>query len=144
LLASLLSHPILVDEFHEVLAAISFVDEALDRLRAEIVHTLAAGPGLDSAGLQDHLAVRGFSVTLVDVLSRGRRNVSLEDARELLEGMLASRLRLPAEELSAAVRHATEAQTPESWAQLSALVQQREDAEFEADDALDRGRHKRQ
>ncbi|MEJ0070380.1 MAG: hypothetical protein WDO24_18600 [Pseudomonadota bacterium] len=52
LLASLVCHPELVDEFHEALAAISFTDEALDRLRAEIVHTLAAGPGLDAAGLQ--------------------------------------------------------------------------------------------
>ena len=152
LLASLISHPILVDEFHEALAAISFVDEALDRLRAEIVHTLAAGPGLDSAGLQDHLAVRGFSVTLAsvlrpDVYSRvrhGRHNLSLEDAREWLEGMLARRMsRLPPEELIAAERRATEAQTPEAWAQFRALLEQRDAAELDADDSFDLGRRKR-
>jgi DNA primase len=152
LLASLISHPILVDEFHEALAAISFVDEALDRLRAEIVHTLAAGPGLDSTGLQDHLAVRGFSVTLAsvlrpDVYSRvrhGRHNLSLEDAREWLEGMLARRMsRLPPEELIAAERRATEAQTPEAWAQFRALLEQRDAAELDADDSFDLGRRKR-
>lgn len=152
LLASLVCHPELVDEFHEALAAISFTDEALDRLRAEIVHTLAAGPGLDAAGLQNHLAVRGFSVTLANVLRpdvyshvrHGRHNLSLEDAREWLEGMLAHRLsRLPPEELIAAERRATEAQTPEAWAQFRALLQQREEAETAADDSFELGRHKR-
>jgi hypothetical protein len=98
------------------------------------------------------LAVRGFSVTLASVLRpdvygrirHGRRNVSLEDAREWLEGMLARRMsRLPPEELSAAERRATEAQTQEAWAQFSALLQQREAAELEAEDAVDPGRRKR-
>jgi DNA primase len=152
LLASVVTYPELIEEFHEALAAISFMDEALDRLRAEIVHTLAAGPGLDAAGLQNHLAERGFSVTLATVLRpdvyshvrHGRHNVSPGDAREWLEGMLAHRLsRLPPEELIAAQQRATEAQTPEAWAQFRALLQQREEAEAAADDAFDLGRRKR-
>ncbi|MEJ0070379.1 MAG: hypothetical protein WDO24_18595 [Pseudomonadota bacterium] len=52
-----------------------------------------------------------------------------------MEGMLAHRLsRLPPEELIAAERRATEAQTPEAWAQFRALLQQREEAETAADD----------
>jgi len=152
LLASLIQHPLLVDEFHEALAAISFADEGLDRLRGEIVHTLAGHPGLDSAGLRDHLAERGFSVALSDVLrpdayghgGLGRRNGSLEDAREWLEGMLARRVsRLLPEELMAAERRATEAETPEAWDQFRALLRHREDAEPGSDETTDMGRRKR-
>jgi hypothetical protein len=58
--------------------------------------------------------------------------------------MLAHRLsRLPPEELIAAQQRATEAQTPEAWAQFRALLQQREEAEAAADDAFDLAGRKR-
>jgi DNA primase len=152
LLRNLIEHPSLADEFHEGLAAITLADEALDRLRAEIVHSLAAGSGLDAAGLQNYLAVRGFSGTLQKVLRpdvynivrHGRRTGSLEEAREWLEGMLALRLsRLPPEELMAAERRAAETQTPEAWAQFRALVEQERAAAAGADDAFEGGRRRR-
>jgi hypothetical protein len=51
--------------------------------------------------------------------------------------------RLPPEELIAAERRATEAQTPEAWAQFRALLEQRDAAELDADDSFDVGRRKR-
>ncbi len=153
LLKTLLEHPILAEEFHEGLAAITLADEALDRLRGEIVHSLAAGPALDASGLQDHLAVRGFSEVIgrllrpdvYNTVRHGRRAVSLEEAREWLEGMLAGRLsRLLPEELIAAERRAVEAQTPEAWAQFRALVEQDRAAAAGADETFDRDHRRRQ
>jgi DNA primase len=150
-LATLLQYPSLVDEFHEALAAIGFSDEGLDRLRAEIVHTLAAVPGLDSPGLQDHLAVRGFSAILAKVLrpdvynkmTPARHDVSLVEAREWVEGVIARRFsRLPPEELMAAEQRAAAAQTPEAWARFHALVQQKIETETGLDDAFDLARRK--
>jgi DNA primase len=152
LLVTLIQHPLLVDEFHEALAAISLADEALDRLRAEIVHTLAAGPGLDSAGLQNYLAARGFSMTLGDLLRpdvhnrvrNGRRNLSVEDARAWLEGTLAAgSSRLLPEELLAAQQRYVDASTPEAWEQFCALMRERETEPGSEDDGIDGERRKR-
>jgi DNA primase len=146
-LGTLLYYPALVDDFHEALAAITFTDEPLDRLRDEIVHTLAPGSGLDSDGLQSHLAARGFSLALRDVLRpdvQSRRNQSLEDARKWLEGTLAYALaQLHPEELVAAERQATETGTPEAMARYFALLDRRNEAQAGSDDEVGAAHQKR-
>ena len=98
------------------------------------------------------MADRGFSVSLARLLrpkvygraKERRRPVSLEEAREWLEGMLARRLSLvPSDELMAVERRAAEAQTPEGWDQLRALVRQRDEAKDDADEGLESGRRRR-
>jgi hypothetical protein len=93
LLSTLVRHPALIDEFHEELAQITFADEALDRLRAEIVNT-PVGEGLDQAGLEHHLAARGFDKTLAKVfsikqLASAQRGHNLEEARERCRAVIA-------------------------------------------------------
>jgi DNA primase len=132
LLRVLLQEPALAEEFHEALAAIVLSDEALDRLRGEIVHSLAEVPGLDAAGLQAHLAARGFSATLAKVLSPsmythvipGQDEASRRDVHQWLAGVLKPRTtRVPLEELKEAERRAAESATAEAWAQYTALRQ---------------------
>ncbi|MBV8167295.1 MAG: DNA primase, partial [Alphaproteobacteria bacterium] len=132
LLRALLQEPALAEEFHEALAAIVLSDEALDRLRGEIVHSLAEVPGLDAAGLQAHLAARGFSATLAKVLSPsmythvvpGQTEASRRDVHQWLAGVLKPRTtRVPLDELKEAERRATESATAEAWAQYTALRQ---------------------
>jgi hypothetical protein len=83
------------------------------------------------------LADRGFSGTVQKVLRPGAY-VSLEEAREWLQGVLAQRFsRLTPEELKAAERHAAETQTPEALARFRALVEAKAAAAAELDEAFD-------
>jgi DNA primase len=129
-LAAMLNHRPLIDDFHEVLAEITFADDQLDRLRAEIVNTVAGEPGLDASGLQNHLAESGHGAALSQVVSRDvhkefaytRPEASLDDARERCADLLGRLIdrRLVAERRDAE-RRAVEMGTPEAWAQFRAL-----------------------
>ena len=93
LLGTLIRHPALIEEFHEDLAQITFSDEALDRLRAEIVNT-PVGEGLDQTGLEHHLAARGFGETLAKVfsikrLASAQRGHNVEEARDGCRAVIA-------------------------------------------------------
>ncbi len=93
LLRELVRHPVLIEEFHEELAQISFADEALDRLRAVIVNT-PLGQDLDPTSLEHHLAAHGCAETLGKVLrikqlASAQRGHSLDEARTRCRAVVA-------------------------------------------------------
>jgi len=61
LLATMLNHPELFEEFGEALGEVQFADQNLDLLRQAVVSVLVEHPGLDAATLGSHLTSKGFS-----------------------------------------------------------------------------------
>ncbi len=89
LIAALLNHPLLIDEFGEALIEIS-LDPSLDKLRQELHLIFATNPDLDAEALHSHLSKKGFASILSQVLDRSvlktcsfaRSDTPLEEARE--------------------------------------------------------------
>lgn len=67
LLATMLNHPELFEEFGEALGEVQFLAQPLDLLRQAVVSVLVEHPGLDAAALGSHLTSKGFS-NLEDVV----------------------------------------------------------------------------
>ena len=61
LLATMLNHPELFEEFGEALGEVQFTLQSLDLLRQAVVSALSEHPGLDAAALGSHLTAKGFS-----------------------------------------------------------------------------------
>ena len=89
LLAALINHPALIDEFGEQLIDVS-LDANLDKLREELHDVVTANPDLDGQVLHSHLNSSGFADILSHVLNQSvlescaftRPDVPLEKARE--------------------------------------------------------------
>jgi len=89
LLAALINHPALIDEFGEQLIDVS-LDANLDKLREELHVIVAANPDLDGQVLHSHLNSSGFADILSHVLDQSvlescaftRPEAPLESARE--------------------------------------------------------------
>ena len=70
LISTLINHPLLLDVVGEKLGSIEFKASDLDKLRQEVLKTLASSPRLDNEALRDHLKDTGFSELLNGLLSR--------------------------------------------------------------------------
>ncbi len=70
LIATLINHPLLFDRIGERLGSLEFKALDLDKLRQEVLKTLALSPRLEKQDLRDHLEVTGFAVLLNGLLSR--------------------------------------------------------------------------
>ncbi len=74
LLTTLITHPELFDQLGEQLGVLHFSSPDLDKLRQEVLKTLAlneeTGSGLDFASICDHLERTGFSEQMGGLLSR--------------------------------------------------------------------------
>ena len=89
LLAALINHPALIDEFGEQLIDVS-LDANLDKLREELHDVATANPDLDGRLLHSHLNSSGFADILSHVLNQSvlescaftRPDAPLEAARE--------------------------------------------------------------
>ena len=89
LMAALVNHPSLIDDFGEALIDIN-LETNLDKLRAELHVVVAANPDLDVQVLHSHLNESGFADIMSRVLDRSvldygsfaRFNAPLEAARE--------------------------------------------------------------
>ena len=64
LLAAMVNHPALIEEYAEVVAQIRLDDPALDRLRGELMRISATVSDLDVEALHSHFSAQGFSTTL--------------------------------------------------------------------------------
>ena len=64
LLAVVISHPTLAEEVGEALASLEMPDPSLDALKQEVIAVTAAGAGLDSQELRDHLCQTGHGRAL--------------------------------------------------------------------------------
>ena len=126
LLAALVNHPALIDEFGEAFAGLEF-DPDLDKFRQELHHIGASMPDLDAGALHRHLSESEFASVLdglleTDVLRHGgfaRSDASLQDAREGVEHTLALiHQRRREEEIRADARSAAAEGTKESEARF--------------------------
>jgi len=70
LLATLINYPEVFDEIEESLGMVEFSAPDLDKLRQQVLNTLAAYESLDTAGLCDHLSEVGFAPMLKALLSK--------------------------------------------------------------------------
>lgn len=143
-LATLLGHPELADEFSDSLAQVDF-EADLDKLLQALQKQLAAEPDLDSETLKRHLSQDGFA-TLIAVLCAddvlihaafARRGASAEAARKGLKEVLAlifqGRRR---EELVATARYTAENPDDEGEKRFLAI---RRDVELGESRILDAG-----
>ena len=148
-LATLLGHPTLADEFSDLLSHAEFEPD-LEKFLQALQKQLAANPDLDSETLKRHLSRKGFA-TLIgavcadDVLAHGRlfahRGASVDEARIGLNGVLASIFQgRRREELVAAARYTAENPGDESEKRFLAFrkdVELGESQILEAGDGLD-------
>lgn len=70
LLLGILRHPFLLDAHYEAIQAISLSGEAMTRLRDALLGLAAEGLSLDSQGVCDHLAQRGFAETIKRLMAQ--------------------------------------------------------------------------
>ena len=130
LLAAVLNHPDLLDEFAERLASINLSQPKLDKLRKEILLVYADHSGLDSEGLKRQLRNQGFEEELDELqgsdvyihASFARSDASFEDAeigfrQTLLRHLAPSR----SVQLEQAKRVFANEQTTENWIRLQTL-----------------------
>ena len=68
-LATILNHFSLLDEFDETIGTLYFSDLTLDKLRQEILLLYVRTPDLDSEAIERHLLKTGFTQVLQEVLS---------------------------------------------------------------------------
>ncbi len=97
LLATLVNHPALLDEFDEALGRLD-LDPELDKIRREIHVFLAAAAALDSESLKRHLSETAGAGILTGLLGKdvllhagfARPEASLEEAQAGVRDLLAS------------------------------------------------------
>ena len=97
LLATLVNHPVLLDEFDEALGRLD-LDPELDKIRREIHVFLAAAAALDSESLKRHLSETAGAGSLAGLLGKdvllhagfARPGASLEEAHAGVRDLLAS------------------------------------------------------
>jgi DNA primase len=96
LVATIIGHPDLLDQYSEEFAGIDLTNLTLDRLRNEILEIARGSLGLDSAALKQHLCEKGYTATLDDIADARiaplapfvRPDVPKETAREGWENTL--------------------------------------------------------
>ncbi|MEQ8249789.1 MAG: DNA primase [Oceanibaculum nanhaiense] len=132
-LAALINHPQLIDEFSEVISMLPFEDAELDRLRGEILHVPASVSDLDVPHVESHLIAQGYSTTLerlrspeVEETARFTgASVSADRARSVLQELLSrasAQAELEAQLVEAQAALADE-MTEENWTRMESLRQ---------------------
>ncbi len=130
LVAALLLRPELFDEVAERLGRLDIEDARLDKLRQELLKTLAGHPTLDSSGLQSQLCGHGFSEDVNWLLSRSvlmhgafaRPDVPADEVRAGWEGVFALLARDElGSEVAMARQQAGKDMTSESFGRVGAL-----------------------
>ncbi|MDP6572554.1 MAG: DNA primase [Rhodospirillales bacterium] len=146
LLAVVITHPELCDDVGERLGTMEFSATEVDKLRQEVLKTVAEQPGLDWTGLERHLKHSGFSETLDSLLSAkalehaffARPDAASERAREGWEETYALYMQKDLRaEIEEAGRRLAEDPSAESYGALCAL-QEQEQRTREEEDAFDR------
>jgi len=134
LIAVLINHPALYDDVSESLGTIAFSLPELDKIRQEILKTLAAKSGLETEHLINHLNSCGYSAVLRSLLGAGvydhayfaRPQASLEEAGAgWMETFDQIRGKDLIAEIEEAERDVAENPSEETWRRLLALKQQK-------------------
>jgi DNA primase len=142
LIATLINHPLLFDRIGEQLGTLEFKAFDLDKLRQEVLKTLALSPKTETKVLRDHLENTGFSELLNGLLSRqvinhanfARPDENIDVAQKGWEQTLRLfRRNQLLEEINTVEKELSENPTSETFELLKALKQtamQTEDAEI--------------
>ena len=145
LLAAVITHPELCDDVGERLGTMEFSATKVDKLRQEVLKTVAEQPDLDSGGLERHLKHSGFSETLDTLISAkalehaffARPGAAPEEARQGWEETYALYMQKDLRaEIEQAGRRLAEDPSAESYGVLRAL-QDQEQRTREEEDAFD-------
>jgi DNA primase len=127
LLAALINHWGLMDEFAETIGTFDFFDPDLDKLRQEILLVYGSTPDLDSSAVNNHLQEAGFAAQLQSIMAPdaiahagfARDETEIVAVRlgiaEMVEGLRESGRRA---ELAEAERAYAEGPTAENWSRL--------------------------
>jgi len=70
LMATVITHPEILDRVDDNLGSTSFLSPALDKMRQEVLKAVSNAEGLDSEALKNHLYEAGFGDALDGLLSR--------------------------------------------------------------------------
>ncbi len=152
LIITLINHPLIFDRIGEQLSSLEFSAPDLDKLRQEVLKTLALSPRLEKQALRDHLEKTGFSKLLNDLLGRqvidhanfARPDENIDVALKGWEQTLRLfRRNQLLEEIRTAEKKLSENPTSETFELLKALKQvamQKEDAEIYSSDFNETGR----
>jgi DNA primase len=137
LLATIINHPALLQDFAEDLADLDLTAPDLDKLRREIINVAVLRPDLDAAALTLHLCQNGFARAVDGLLSPqvyvhgafARPDADIEGARQgwLHARRMFQQLRQLAAEIGRAAQGLAEDMTEAKLAQLTALQDLRED-----------------
>ncbi len=134
LIATLINHPDLYDEVSEGLGTIAFSSPELDKIRQEVLKTLAVNSGLETEALVNHLNQCGYSAVLRSLLGAivydhayfARPDASIDEAgagwRETFGQIRGKDLIAEIEE---AERDVAENPSEATWRRLLALKQQK-------------------
>lgn len=134
LITTLINHPELYDDVSESLGTIAFSLSELDKIRQEVLKTLAAKSGLETEPLVNHLNECGYSAVLRSLLGAGvydhayfaRPDASLEEAGAgWIETFDQIRGKDLIAEIEEAERDVAENPSEETWRRLLALKQQK-------------------
>ena len=133
LLAAVITHPELCEDVGERLGTMEFSATEVDKLRQEVLKTVAEHPDLDSAGLERHLRQSGFSEILNSLVSAkalehaffARSGAAPEEARDGWEETYALYMQKDLRaEIEQAGRRLAEDPSAESYGALRALQDQ--------------------
>jgi DNA primase len=128
--AAIITHPDLMEEFGEALGYLQFDDPFLDKLRQDILENVPFEAGLDAAGLRRHLTGLGYSEDCDGLLGPAilghaafaRPDASLEQARAGVRELLARMGKHQLEEQLADAQQAVAAEFNEAnWNRLASL-----------------------
>lgn len=128
--AAIINHPDLMEEFGEALGYLHFDDPFLDKLRQDILENVPSDQGLDAAGLKRHLLELGYSEDCDGLLGPAtlghaafaRPDASLEQARAGVLELLARMGKHQLEEQLADAQHAVTVEFNEAnWNRLASL-----------------------
>ncbi len=143
LIVTTVNHPQLMAEFGDSLANLVFANDNLERLRQELLEVVCTTPGLDAAGLRDHLNERGFAPLLEELWKDAnvRAGFAFPDAplRAARDGWRQTYLRLTLPALRSEFREAEKAfasaVTEEGQSRFNAVRDRLAAAEHEAEQA---------
>ena len=129
-MAAIVTHPDLMEEFGEALGYLQFDDPFLDKLRQDILENVLSEPGLDAVALKHHLHGLGYSDDCDGLLGPAtlghaafaRPDASLEQARAGVRELLARMGKHQLEEQLADAQQAVAAEFNETnWNRLASL-----------------------
>ena len=96
ILALIVEHPQLMDDFYEQLSVLQFHDEKMEKLRQTVINVISSHSDLDDDGLRHHLSEYGYNEITSSALLRGMESrirfdpssLNIDEARKRLSEVI--------------------------------------------------------